>query len=70
MRPDANKHNSDPNYLRSLIKRAQLSQREAARRIGITERMMRYHLSLNSRSYIPAPYSVQFALECLAEEHS
>lgn len=61
MKPTATKHNPDPAYLRELLERAGLSQREAARRIGISERVMRYYLSGERE----APYPVQYALENL-----
>lgn len=61
MKPNALKHNPDPAYLRELLERAGLSQREAARRIGISERVMRYYLSGERE----APYPVQYALENL-----
>lgn len=63
MQPNAETHNPDPAYLRSLLERAGLSQREAARRIGISERVMRYYLAGDRE----APYPTQFALERLAE---
>lgn len=67
MKPDASLHNPDPRYLRGLLERAGISQRRAAELIGITDRAMRYHLSDEaSASFRPAPYAVQFALECLA----
>lgn len=66
MIPDASKRNPSPEYLRALLERAGLSQREAARRIGVSERMMRYYLAPQSADYRPAPYVVQFALESLA----
>lgn len=53
-------HNPDPAYIRSLIEGAGVSQREAARRLGIDERTMRRYLHRPS-----APYLVQFALENL-----
>lgn len=65
MDADATTHNPDPAYLRSLLHAAGLSQREAARRIGVSERMMRYYLADESADHRPAPYSVQFALESL-----
>ena len=65
MTPDATKHNPDPAYLRGLLQRAGVSQREAARRIGISERVMRYYLAPESADYRPAPYVVQYALESL-----
>lgn len=61
MKPDASKHNPDPEYLRSLVLAAGLSQRACAERIGIGDRLMRYYLSGERE----APYPVQFALECL-----
>lgn len=68
MLPDSTKHNPSPEYLRALLDRAGLSQREAARRIGISERMMRYYLTPESAGYRPAPYAVQYALESLSPD--
>lgn len=65
-RPDASQYNPDPAYLRSLIERAGLTQRGAAKLIGINERAMRYYVSLNDGRY-RASYPVQYALEALAE---
>lgn len=65
--PNAQTHNPDPAYLRELIERAGLSQREAARRIGIGERIMRAYLAdPETTTSQCAPYPVQFALEQLA----
>lgn len=64
--PDSSAHNSDPEYLRALLVLAGLSQREAARRIGISERMMRYYVADEKADHRDAPYVVQFALESLA----
>jgi transcriptional regulator with XRE-family HTH domain len=61
MTPDASRHDPRPEYVRALIERAGLSQREAARRIGISERVMRYYCSGEREP----PYPVQFALESL-----
>lgn len=67
MKPNANNHNPDPRYLRGLLDKARISQREAARLLGITDRSMRYYLSDEaSDSWRAAPYPIQFALECLA----
>lgn len=67
VRPDASNHNPDPRYLRGLLEQAGLSQRKAADMIGITDRAMRYYLSdESSHTFRPAPYPVQFAMECLA----
>ena len=62
MRPDATHHNPAPARLRALVDASGLSQRAAAQRIGISERVMRYYLAGDR----PAPYPVQFALESLA----
>lgn len=68
MIPDATKHDPSPEYLRALLARAGLSQREAARRIGVSERVMRYYLApTDSPGYRPAPYTVQYALEQLSQ---
>ena len=65
--PDATSHDPCPLYLRVLIERAGLSQRAAARRLGLSERVMRYYLSPTaSLDYRAAPYVVQYALEMLA----
>lgn len=67
MKPDARKHNPDPAYLRGLVEKSGLSQCEAAERIGISDRLMRYYLSDNPESSRAAPYPVQYALEQLAK---
>ena len=67
MKPNASKHDPRPDSLRSLLDAANLTQREAARRLGISERTMRYYLAdPSSQNYRPAPYVVQYALEQLA----
>lgn len=67
VKPDASLHDPRPEYLRALLQRAGVSQREAARRLGISERVMRYYLADESADHRPAPYPVQFALEAMAE---
>lgn len=68
MKPDSSLHDPRPEYLRALLESAGLSQREAARRIGVSERVMRYYLADPSTGdYRCAPYPVQFALEQLAK---
>ena len=64
MIPDASQHDPRPDYLRALLAQAGLTQREAARRIGVSERVMRYYLADDR----PAPYTVQFALESLSRK--
>ena len=72
VKPDARLHDPQPEYLRLLIARSGLSQREAARQIGIGERTMRQYLA-GQRTHADgsvtpcvAPYPVQYALERLA----
>lgn len=69
MKPDASKHDPNPEYLRALIVKAGLSQRAAARAIGIHERQLRFALypedHPNRRA---ADYRTQYALEGLAGE--
>lgn len=60
--PDAGLHRSDPNYLRELLAAANLSQRAAARLIGIDERSMRNYASGKRE----IPYVLQYCLEVLA----
>jgi hypothetical protein len=67
MTPDATRHNPDPHYLRQLLQAADLNQVQAAACLGIHTRTLRYYLSEpDSTDYRPAPYLVQFALECAA----
>ncbi|MDO9138958.1 MAG: hypothetical protein Q7U38_01345 [Methylobacter sp.] len=69
MIPDISKHNPDPEYLKGLIGKIGVSQRESARRIGISERVMRQYLSNRDASTaLEAPYPVQFCLEVWADE--
>jgi hypothetical protein len=62
--PDAKLHRDDKEYVLSLLQRARLSQRGAARILGINERTMRYYCSGEQ----PTPYLVQYALEVLARQ--
>lgn len=63
VKPDPTKHNPAPEYIRALISRAGLSQREAARRVGISARSMRHYCT----GKMVCPYSVQYALENLTQ---
>lgn len=64
MKPDAQTlYNTEPTYLRGLIAAAGISQREAARRLGCSDRSIRYWISGGEK----IPYTAQFALEALAE---
>lgn len=68
--PDAEaRRNPCPRYLRLLIEQAGISQREAARRVGVSERMMRYYLGGVAQTFRPAPYPVQYALEQLCRRN-
>ena len=68
MRPNSENYNPSPLYLRSLIEQSGLSQRKAAKVIGVSERVMRNYLSLNPNDYTKGPYHVQFCLEGLAKK--
>ena len=71
MKPDAQFHNPDPYYLRSLIEQAGVSRREAARLLGLSWTGFRNYLRDRSEPlYRTADYRVQFALECLAADAS
>lgn len=63
-RPNASLHNPGPSYLKLLLARARLSQRGAAKLLGINERTMRYYCSGHPDHEIP--YVVQYALEMAA----
>jgi hypothetical protein len=64
--PDAKWHRPEKEYVLSLLQRSRLSQRGAARVLGINERTMRYYCSGEQ----PTPYLVQYALEVLARQGS
>lgn len=66
MTPDATRHDPRPEYLRALVQQSGLTQREIARRIGISDRLLRYYLTEVDGDHRVAPYPVQFALESLA----
>lgn len=66
MIPNASNSNPDPDYLRSLIARAGLSIKAAAKTIGVKNvTMASYLLPTTAPGYRRAPYSVQFALEAI-----
>ena len=64
MKPDATKHNSDPDYLRPLFEKTGMGTRRVSEALGIGNRDFRHYLA-GTRT---CPYTVQFALECLAED--
>jgi len=68
LKPDASHYDPRPDYLRALLASAGLTQRAAAKRIGISERQMRAHLCNPSLpGYRTPSYPVQYALEMLAK---
>jgi hypothetical protein len=66
-RPNApNLHWPTPEYTRALCQATGLSKREIARRLGISDRMLRYYcMAATHPSFRPIPYTEQFALERL-----
>lgn len=68
MEPDkAQSYRPDPAYLHELVGRIGRSQREIARRLGVNEGQFRKYLTAKERpSHRPAPYLLQWALECWA----
>ena len=69
MTPDSRRHNPDPEYLRGLVARAGLSLRAAAQLLGLSANgFFNYVRNADDPLYRPAPYTVQFALECLASD--
>lgn len=74
-KPDVKHHNPDPEYLLQLLETAGLSQSEAARRLGVSDRTMRRYLAEPARrdgskgevqERVECPYVIQYALEQLA----
>jgi len=61
-KPDASGLDTDPNYLRGLLAEAGLSQRAAARILGIPNRTFRAYMMGET----PCPYAVQYAIEVLS----
>lgn len=71
LKPDSSRHNPDPRYLRGLVDKAGISQRQAAELLGLSWPGFRNYLRDESHQlYRAAPYTVQFALECMAESSS
>jgi len=63
MRPDPNKYNPDPAYLRKIIKRTGMTQTEIANNCMFSYRSLLDYLNDNHPSKVP--YSVQFCIEAL-----
>ena len=61
-KPDARELDIDPGYLRALLAEAGLSQRGAARILGLPNRTFRAY----TMGETPCPYTVQYALEVLS----
>ena len=69
MRPDPENYNPSPEYIRALVDKAGISRREASRLVRMTWPGFRNYLrDVDHKLYRVAPYTVQFALECLAHE--
>lgn len=52
-----------PEWIEDCIGRAGITRKEAAERVGITERMLYYYLTGRH----PIPYTVQYTVEGLCE---
>jgi len=64
--PDVTDAETRPEWLRMCIAASGMSQRAAAKRIGVSERIMRQYLADRyAKTAQNAPYPVQYALECL-----
>lgn len=70
MKPNAQtSYNPDPDYLRSLIAKIGLTQKQVAELVGVSPRMMRSYLTFtDNATYQKVPYAIQFAIECLAHD--
>jgi len=73
MKPNPDKHNPDPDYIRELIEKARVknkldSQNAVARAIGVSSRSLRYYAAghRNGKPF-DTPYPVQFTLESLVK---
>lgn len=60
--PDAKWHRRDAEYVRALFERIGMSKRELSELIGVTDRVLRLYASGDQA----VPYTVQYALEALA----
>lgn len=67
--PDSANHDESPESLVRLLGEAGLTYQEAATLLGISEQLMHaYTLDTTRPGALPAPYPVQFALECLVKK--
>ncbi len=65
MKPNIKNHNPCPNYIRKLISKTGMTQKNAGLAIGITLSTLDNYLNKNSPSNIP--YSAQYCFERLAD---
>ena len=65
MKPNAETHNPDPEYLTQVAKRTGLTQARISELVGVPVRTLNRYLNTPGS----CPYPVQFALESL-QEHS
>ncbi len=63
-KPDIKNHKPNPDYARKIVAATGLSQNEAARQAGISQRMLRYYTTYGD-DWRPMPYAVQYLLENL-----
>ena len=66
LRPDVTQYNGDPMYLRELLENADISQRQAAKHLGIGFSRLKEYLNLNGSGKYP--YCVQYAIEQLTRQ--
>ncbi|HEY6612746.1 MAG TPA: hypothetical protein VIZ86_16655 [Pseudomonas sp.] len=67
MKPDCTQYDPEPQRLRYLIARSGMSERQAASRIGIAIRALRYYLlPEDSEKHVTPGYPVLYTLEGLA----
>jgi DNA-binding transcriptional regulator YiaG len=63
MLPNAISHNQEPAYIRQLLEKSRLSQRQFAKTVGVNERTVRMWVASPC-----IPYTAQYCLEVLANE--
>lgn len=64
--PDASTHNPAPDYAGRLMELTGIEQKPLAERLGVSARSLRCYKDAGP-SHIPMPYTVQYALERLAD---
>lgn len=63
MKPDASKHNPNPDHIRKIFLETGMTREQVAARLGISLRSLDYYMS--DKKIRTAPYAVQFCLEQL-----